>query len=188
MGYLKERVKHAVRFRHKRGYGVHSPFMFNLILNVIRDRERLFDYPLEWEKRELLRHRERKVFRLLSRLIRYLRVERVVCLGEHAEHLVEYLSAIYQDASITSHVEEAAEADFIFLGKRQGNEMPAIDWATFLEHEPKYLVISDIYRDKQHARLWRLLRERATVSVDMMWYGMLFFNPKIQKGKYNLII
>ena len=87
MGYLKERVKHAVRFRHKRGYGVHSPFMFNLILNVIRDRERLFDYPLEWERRELLRHRERKVFRLLSRLIRYLRVERVVCLGEHAEHL-----------------------------------------------------------------------------------------------------
>lgn len=37
MGYLKERIKHAVRFRHKRGYGVHSPFMFNLILNVIRD-------------------------------------------------------------------------------------------------------------------------------------------------------
>ena len=32
MGYLKERIKHAVRFRHKRGYGVHSPFMFNLIL------------------------------------------------------------------------------------------------------------------------------------------------------------
>ena len=27
MGYLKERIKHAVRFRHKRGYGVHSPFM-----------------------------------------------------------------------------------------------------------------------------------------------------------------
>ena len=37
MGYLKERIKHAVRFRHKRGYGVHSPFMFNLILNVIQN-------------------------------------------------------------------------------------------------------------------------------------------------------
>ena len=35
MGYLKERIKHAVRFRHKRGYGVHSPFMFNLILTGI---------------------------------------------------------------------------------------------------------------------------------------------------------
>ena len=52
MGYLKERIKHAVRFRHKRGYGVHSPFMFNLILNVIRDREKQFQYPerLEREK------------------------------------------------------------------------------------------------------------------------------------------
>ena len=76
MGYLKERIKHAVRFLHKRGFGVHSPFMFNLILNVIRDRDRTFDYPLEWEKWNLLSRLERKIFRLLSRLIRHLEVRR----------------------------------------------------------------------------------------------------------------
>ena len=70
MGYLKERIKHAVRFRHKRGYGVHSPFMFNLILNVIRDREKQFQYPERLERENCLNHRERKIFRLLSRLVR----------------------------------------------------------------------------------------------------------------------
>ena len=74
MGYLKERIKHAVRFRHKRGYGVHSPFMFNLILNVIRDREKQFQYPERLERENCLNHRERKIFRLLSRLVRSLRV------------------------------------------------------------------------------------------------------------------
>ena len=69
MGYLKERIKHAVRFRHKRGYGVHSPFMFNLILNVIRDREKQFQYPERLERENCLNHRERKIFRLLSRLV-----------------------------------------------------------------------------------------------------------------------
>lgn len=69
MGYLKERIKHAVRFRHKRGYGVHSPFMFNLILNVIRDREKQFQYPERLERENCLNHRERKIFRLLSMII-----------------------------------------------------------------------------------------------------------------------
>ena len=55
MGYLKERIKHAVRFRHKRGYGVHSPFMFNLILNVIRDREKQFQYPERLEREKSVR-------------------------------------------------------------------------------------------------------------------------------------
>ena len=44
MGYLKERLKHVIRFRHKREYGVHSPFMFNLILNVIRDKRKYMVY------------------------------------------------------------------------------------------------------------------------------------------------
>ena len=78
MGYLKERIKHAVRFRHKRGYGVHSPFMFNLILNVIRDREKQFQYPERLERENCLNHRERKIFRLLSRLVRSLRVHRMI--------------------------------------------------------------------------------------------------------------
>ena len=87
MGYLKERIKHAVRFRHKRGYGVHSPFMFNLILNVIRDREKQFQYPERLERENCLNHRERKIFRLLSRLVRSLRVHRMICLGKNADIL-----------------------------------------------------------------------------------------------------
>ena len=94
MGYLKERIKHAVRFRHKRGYGVHSPFMFNLILNVIRDREKQFQYPERLERENCLNHRERKIFRLLSRLVRSLRVHRMICLGKNADILCRYLQEV----------------------------------------------------------------------------------------------
>ena len=76
MSYLKERIKHAVRFRHKRGYGVHSPFMFHLILNVIRDKEKRFSYPEGLEKK--LRNREKKVYRLLARLICHLKVKQAI--------------------------------------------------------------------------------------------------------------
>ena len=112
MGYLKERIKHAVRFRHKRGFGVHSPFMFNLILNVIRDKEKQFTYPEMLEQADVLTQRERKVFRLLSRLIRYLKVKKIECLGYNADLLAEYLSLVYQDAVIQSNLpDQLKQAD-----------------------------------------------------------------------------
>ena len=56
------------------------------------------------------------------------------------------------------------------------------------EDYPRYLVIADIHKDARHAALWRRLREQATVSVDMMWYGLLLFDRKIQKGNYKLML
>ena len=53
---------------------------------------------------------------------------------------------------------------------------------------PLCVVLKDIYKCPANARLWRQLRQEATVSIDMMWYGLLFWNEKLQKGKYNLII
>ncbi len=188
MGYLKERFKHAIRFRHKRGYGVHSPFMFNLILNVIRDREKQFSYPVELEQANILNRRERKVFRLLARLIRHLHVHRIVCLGLNSSLLASYLSMVYQEADVCDVPDGLSDADFVYIGRRTLSGINLPNDEKWIMEFPKYVVITDIYKDARHARLWRQLRERATVSVDMMWYGLLFFDPKIQKGRYKLII
>ncbi len=188
MGYLKERLKHAIRFRHKRGYGVHSPFMFNLILNVIRDREKQFSYPVELEQANILNRQERKVFRLLARLIRHLHVHRIVCLGLNSSLLASYLSMVYQEADISDVPDRLADADFVYIGRRTLMNINLFNDEDWIKNEPKCVVIADIYKDAGHACLWRLLSERATVSVDMMWYGLLFFDTKIQKGKYRLII
>lgn len=190
MSYLKERLKHAVRFRHKRGYGVHSPFMFHLILNVIRDKEKQFTYPEAMEKSGLLSSRERKVFRLLSRLVRYLPVKRVVCMGRHAEMFVDYLKQLDARVQMLSNVPEGLlAADFIYLGRKASEILPEnFSLGEILEKKPKYMVIADIYKDSFNGKLWRQYRDKATVSVDMMWYGLLLFDERIQQGKYNLII
>ena len=189
MGYLKERIKHAVRFRHKRGYGVHSPFMFNLILNVIRDKEKQFTYPEILEQADILTSRERKVFRLLSRLIRYLKVKQVICLGSSAGILTEYLSEAYPEACIMANTSQPLlQADFVYIGRNAKRYMSGnLDFPDE-EVYPKYIVIADIYKHDLNGRLWSQYRDRATVSVDMMWYGLLFFDNRIQRGKYNLII
>lgn len=192
MSYLKERIKHAVRFRHKRGYGVHSPFMFNLILNVIRDKEKQYTYPESLEKKESLGHREKKEFRLLSRLTRYLDVHAVACFGLEAGHIGDYLGTMIQDAEI--QVNDAGispEVDFIYLGRGFQQYFPGEREreGLFTTHgKRRCIVITDIYKSRPAGRLWRQGGEKATVRLDMMWYGILLFDEKLQKGKYNLII
>lgn len=190
MSYLKERLKHAVRFRHKRGYGVHSPFMFYFILNVLRDKGKQFTYPETGIKMNFPGRRERKVFRLLSRLIRYFRVHRVVCIGRNAEMLVDYLKHTNPEVYMKSNVlEELPVADFICLGRKTSEILPVeFSFGEMLSNKPKYMVIADIYKDSFNGRLWRQYRDKATVSVDMMWYGLLLFDEKIQPGKYNSMI
>lgn len=190
MGYLKERIKHAVRFRHKRGYGVHSPYMFNLILNVIRDKEKHFTYPETLEKADSLTSRERKVFRLLSRLIRFLKVRHIVCLGSKAELLSGYLAEVYPEARIQSDLpEQLQQADFVYIGRDAERVLSGeFILPALFQQKRKYIVIADIYKDPFNRRIWRQGQEKATVSVDMMWYGLLLFDERIQQGKYNLII
>ena len=187
--YLRERIKHAVRFRHKRGFGVHSPFMFNLILNVIRDKEKKFNYPEQAEHNRKIRLKQQKLYRLICRLVCFLNVDYVLCFSAHSGDILAYLSgsAARKEANQPRFMREAG---FIYIGKdaRTVLQDVVIDFLPTATVRQKCIVITDIYKNSFNARLWQQWRGKATVSVDMMWYGLLFFDEKLQKGRYNLII
>ena len=66
--YLKQRLKHAIRFRHKRGFGVHSPFVFDLITNVLKEKAEYYDFQ-RVEARDKIWEKDRKLCReVLTRL------------------------------------------------------------------------------------------------------------------------
>lgn len=181
-----------MRFRHKRGFGVHSPFMFNLILNVIRDKGKQFAYPESLEKEGKLGHREKKVFRLLSRLIRYLDVRRVACYGVEASRMGDYLRTTAKETDINvNNADMQEDADFIYIGRNFRQYVPLEKLGSVVSGNPsarRCIMIVDIYKNPAAGKLWRQLGEKANVRVDMMWYGILFFDQKLQKGRYNLII
>lgn len=188
MVYWKERIKHAVRFRNKRGFGVHSPFMFNLIINVLRDRRGRFDYPVELEAAAGRGRRERKRYRMLFRLVRSLRVRRVACVGDKSAWLAAYLSAACGGVAVSVAPETFEAAELLYIGRRSGEGEAAVAVVRALECPVRYVVVADIHRDAFAARIWRQYRSQATVCVDMMWQGLLIFDDKIQPGKYNLLI
>lgn len=189
--YLKARVKHAVRFRHKRGFGVHSPFMFNFILNVIRDRRHRFSYPEEAERRGGIGHRERSLCRLLYRLAAFLEAREAACFTQRGEVAGLYLRALECMERIGCNSTESGErAEVVYIGRDcrtlwQGRERELLE---ALGKGRQCVVVADIYKSRFNASLWRSLSGRARVRVDMMWYGILLFDEKLQPGSYHLTL
>ena len=202
--YLKHRVKHAIRFRHKRGFGVHSPFMFDLIVNVIKSKSMYYSF-LVLESKYKLNTREKKLNRMIFRLANHLGIKHTLLLGASNGSLINYLTTLSKKMVIwnggpltfseeTKNISPAelmnTPLDFIYLGRLSGDVWSA-DWNTLLkskQNEPLCMIITDIHRKQMNNQLWKQWSKEATVSIDMMWYGILIFNTHLQKGKYNLII
>ena len=80
------------RFRHRCGYGVHSPFAFNLITHVIYETTPYYKYKeLASEQKRLMPQKGRawgyeslKVKRLLFRLVNYVQPATIVDVGMQA--------------------------------------------------------------------------------------------------------
>lgn len=189
--YLKERVKHAVRFRHKRGFGVHSPFMFNFILNVIRDRRHTFVYPEGVERQKGIGHRERRFYRLLFRMAVFLKVRSVVCFTQKREMLDLYLQNAGSAGQVEYNCLEAVgNADMVYVGRECRTLLKGRDkeLGEMAGGRKQCIVTSDIHKNRFNASLWRLLAGKANVRVDMMWYGVLLFDEKLQKGSYHVML
>ena len=203
--YLKQRFKHAIRFRHKRGYGVHSPFVFDLITNVIKEKAVYYDFE-RIESKGNIREKERKLYRLLFRLAEYFSYRNVLCVGVRSPWASMYLAAVSKQmvllnggcacpgAEYTEQVKpgdlKGREIDMVFLGRAFEEDWDEA-WEEVLrvrKRGPLCIVIKDIYKGRFNSLVWRQLRQEGTVSIDMMWYGIVFFDTRLQKGRYNMII
>ncbi|GHU60769.1 hypothetical protein FACS1894121_1390 [Bacteroidia bacterium] len=186
--YWKERLKKVFRFRNRRGFGVHSPVLFNLITQAIADRKHRYTYHIAAEQAKGITRKERKLYRMLFRLTSYLGVKNILCLTEKMENLSLYLSALPNDVVISDErPERLAEFDFIYVAEKSIDKIEKVDWQQIIgENRRIGIVLEGIYSQKNASDLWKELQSKARVSIDAMWYGILFFDAKWQKGRYKI--
>ena len=128
------------RFRHRCGYGVHSPFAFNLITHVIYESTAYYKYEelakaqkqLELEKDKRWKYESKKVKRLLFRLVNYTQPETIVDAGTLAASAL-YLKAGKEGADYTS----ASDLSELFLesGTIQHHSCSVRDTECFLHSD-----------------------------------------------------
>ncbi|MCD7721729.1 MAG: hypothetical protein LUI09_05820 [Prevotellaceae bacterium] len=165
------------RLPHRNGYGVHSPFAYDLLTEVIYSPGRYYDYaPLDaqfTQSERLLSHRRVAVNRLLFRLANRWQPQYICALGANDRQL-NYLHKGCSSATFTSKT--SGKAELVYLGNSP-IQIP--------ERVPNgsMLVIDHL---QQRRELWQelLLNEQASITFDLYDVGIVIFDRKFQQQHY----
>ena len=159
------------RFRHRKGYGVHSPFAFRFITDVVYEDHPYYAYrELDRELPFYMRLRQGRGLHLLLRLANHLQPETIVvpadCLWER-----RYLQSGCRKASIQSEWPEG-EVGMCLLQKPTDEALQHMG-----EHSVLLLDNLNRYRD-----WFRSLP--SVVSFDLYDLGIAFFDKQYNKQYY----
>lgn len=180
-----------LRFKQRKGYGIHSPFAFNFVTGVIYEQGTYYAYrQLDDERKNCsTRQLRRKDYRLLMRLANFQRPKTCLLFPAGQETLIhtflkagschtQYATFNLQDST------PARPADMI---------VAATNWeqhAAQLIQQIKpggLLVVVGLKNNKQR-NAWKqmLMAPQAQVTFDLRDFGLLFYRPELQREHYTI--
>lgn len=190
------------RFRKRCGYGVHSPFAFDLITNVIYERTPYYAYrelammrkTINETDQAMKRDSLQKVDRLLFRLVNRVQPNTIVEMGPSS------VSSFYLKAGKTTARYLCAST----LSELNGNIPSVVDFLYFNDYRnPKEVescfdicanhtqtnslfVVNGICYSKEMKSLWKRLQvdERVGITFDLYDVGLIFFDLTKIKQHY----
>lgn len=190
------------RFRHRRGYGVHSPFAFNFITNVIYERTSYYKYDeLLVSQKEQAKQKDcgwdyetGKVKRLLFRVVNYCQPVTIVDAGCLSASSL-YLKAAKEGADYTAaadlselFLEADVPVDFLYVHDYRRPEFveEVFNLCASRSTQRSVFVVEGIRYTPSMMALWkRLVRhERAGITFDLYDLGIVFFDKTKNKQDY----
>lgn len=190
------------RFRHRCGYGVHSPSDFFLVTSVIYETHPYYAYRALKERgfSGFLPHYRLKVNRLLFRLVNYFRPATLIEVGIGNGASISYMRAACRNMqSVTLKGRDKEKT-----ARRLQDELDKIRVLDCLHiaHTPFYkevfeqalpyarqgswFIIGDIHASKAKGEWWKqvVADERTGITFDLYDIGLVFFDKKRYKQHY----
>lgn len=167
------------RFLHRRGYGIHSPYAFGLVTQVVYNPGEY--YADRWLARlhpwyvRLFHLRPLACHRLLFRLANHFQPHLIAAPDGVSTVEWNYLHEGCRQAIIDPGMPRG-EADMFIL---KDNHPEALQHIT----EHSLLVVSDL---RHNQPLWQTVKSdpRTRVTFDLYDLGLVLFNPKLNKQNY----
>lgn len=174
----------VLRFRKRKGYGVHSPSDFSFIRGVVLESwpyyaygelARLHPWWVRWGGLYPMKCR-----RLLFRLANFAEPETVRLVTED-QVAKDYIRSAVPKAKNT----DSGTADFVFVGRTHLGEAPALAAAM---PERGLLVCEGIHKGEAELALWHDIQESSNTGItfDLYTYGVAFFDHSRHKQHYKV--
>lgn len=175
------------RFRHRRGYGIHSPFAFGLVTKVFYERGTFYAYaPLRKMRRQIAHDTTERGDRLMLRIINAFQPADCFIGGERTQLTTHYLRAGKPSCRFwpLESLDEAEGLDMLYL------DMPDWEqWATKAlakMRDKGCIVVRGIHRNARMLKAWQRLTKQKVVRVsfDLYDYGVACFHQDLHKQDY----
>ncbi|MDR0745355.1 MAG: hypothetical protein LBF17_02525 [Mediterranea sp.] len=203
MRNIKQTLIWLKRFRYRCGYGVHSPFAFNFITNVIYEKTPYYAYrELENGKRpdHTSKKREnshlKKVNRLLFRLINWAQPLTIIDSGcsqitsgylRAAKKEAEYIALASMD---TIGLLQERSIDFLYIDRPEDTAFmeSLFEYGVERVRDRSMIVIWNIYHSTATKAFWKqvITDERVGITFDLYDLGILFFDKSKIKQHYTV--
>lgn len=164
------------RIRHRRGYGIHSPFAFNLVTEVIYNRQEYYAYaPLKQHFR--LHGHRLKTAKLLFRLSNDIQPDRICLFIDVPEAEQAYLQAGCMKAEICKEQTDTVHRQLIIDdGTHYDHYLPTIS-------PDDVLIILNLLHNKKAFKAIQQ-DEQSCVTFDLYDLAIVFFNHRLTKQHY----
>lgn len=187
--YLLRPIHWILRFRHRKGYGIHSPFAFNFVTGVIYELGEYYAYRSLDQVRKTIHHRylRRKDYRLLMRLANFQRPQTCLLYATEQDSLIlTYLQAG------SCHTHYRAGGSLLTAPAPSANMVVASgNWELQAENllnqlQPGGMLVLIGLKNKMQRQAWKQLLQapQAQVSFDLRDFGLVFFRPELQREHY----
>lgn len=182
------------RIRHRNGYGVHSPFAYHFIKDVVYERGRYYAYAPLRERRRATPVAERtvagRVDRLMFRVANYCQPAACCFVGRGAALTSLYAAAGCRRASVSlagdaQGFRPAAGCGFVYVA-------PGEDFAEAFRRfasaatDAALFAAAGIHASRSARQAWTEIcaDERAVVTFDLYEIGLVFFRRDLNKQSY----
>lgn len=170
----------------RKGYGVHSPFVYDLITNVIEEKRPYYCYDSLQKKYLALRKKNgdflsRKEYELLFRLANRFKPANSLIVANDNGLSVMYLAASSKDMICRTDIGGVEKQDMIVCLVFQKNIVNQL-----IEYAKEDTVMA-VYNIRKDRALWKTVCAdvKVSVSIDLGRLGLLFFNPKLHRKTYK---
>ena len=189
-------------FVSKTKHSVHSPFVYDLVTNVLNDKS----YKQEYSKIRNLNAStiNSKHLKLIYRIINRYKSENILEIGD-SKHLNRiFLSNIQPKANVffcnvkTNEISEiktqnniqTESFDFVFYDIKNNDSLTLSEFINHLKyfHNNSIVAVNNIHQSKEMEEVWRkiITQKEVTISIDLFFIGLVFFRK--EQVKENFII
>ena len=175
--FAKDYLLHL--FKAKNRHGLHSPFVYRLVDEVIYD----FRAKKVYNEVEKLRSNNKtgalpKVDQLLYRLVEDMKPGNLMVLGQVDGVTKLYLQKAVAETEINTDLDNSGKLDFVLINANEKEQiLKYFEDCLPKVYDNTMMILNGIYKSDGMKQAWQQIKlnPKVTVTVDLFWIGLVFF-------------